>query len=117
MLNNMSMSIRQMIQERSEKLRDAANLSAHEIADILVELTSLLASLNAEIEESDYWYRVLLDKKLTELGSAAKAKISAQSSDEYKKVMERKAQKEALIELIRACKYAIRAHSEEYQVT
>ena len=110
-------TIRQMIQERSEKLLDAANISTHEIANTLVELTSLLASLNAEIEESDYWYRVLLNKKLEELGSAAKAKISAQATDEYKKVSERKAQKEALIELIRACKYSIRAHGDEYQST
>jgi len=106
-----------MIAERSEKLRGASELSPNEIADILVELSSLLSSLNSQIAEADYWYRVLLDKHMGDFGSAAKAKIKSEASDEYRKLNDMKMQKEALIELIRACKYAIRAHSEEYQVT
>lgn len=107
-------SIRQMIQERSERLRNASSLSPHDIANILLELTSLLSSLNAQIEEASYWYRVLLDKNMGD-GSAARAKVKSEASEEFRKVQEQKAQKEALVELIRAAKYAIRAHGEEYQ--
>ena len=110
-------TIRQMIVSRSEELRGVTELSPQRVAEILIELSSLLASLNAHIAEKKYIYNVLLDMKLTELEVASKAKISAQASNEWREMNEAELQKEALEETIRSGKYFLRAQESEYKNT
>lgn len=106
-----------MISQRSEELRGVADLPPQRVAEILIELSSLLASINAHIAEKKYLYNVLLDMKLTELGVASKAKISAQATTEWKEMNEAELQKEALEETIRSGKYFLRAQFIEYHNT
>lgn len=107
-------SIREIIKQKSLKLRGISSLGPMDVATELVELTSLLSSLNEHIADKRYWYNVLLEKKMQELGSAAKAKISAEASQEWKGWNEAVLQKEALEEMIRSLKYFQRAASTEY---
>src|SRR3990167_6635963 len=116
-MENSKQNIRQMIVSRSEELRGVTELSPQRVAEILIELSSLLASLNAHIAEKKYLYNVLLDTKLTELGVASKAKISAQASLEWKEMNEVEMQKEALEETIRSGKYFLRSKEEEWRNT
>src|SRR3990167_9045154 len=113
-MENSKQNIRQMIVSRSEELRGVTELSPQRVAEILIELSSLLASLNAHIAEKKYLYNVLLDMKLTELGVASKAKISAQATLEYKDLLEAELQEKALVETIAAAKYLIRSHEREW---
>jgi hypothetical protein len=108
------MTIREIIKEKSLKLREISSLGPMQVATELVELTSLLSSLNEYIADKRYWYNVLLEKKMQELGSAAKAKVSAEATQEWKEWNEAVVQKEALEEMIRSLKYFQRAASVEY---
>ncbi len=106
--------IREMIRERSEKLRNASELSPHEIADILLELTSLLSSLSGETVEAEYWYKTKLQLERESAKSAVDAKIKAEISPEWKAWRERDAQLKSLIELIRSCKKFLAVRQDEY---
>lgn len=106
-----------MIKERSEEIRNASELHSTRVAEILLELSSLLASLNSHIAEKKYLYNILLQMKLEELGVASKAKIAAQASNEWREMNEAELQAEALNETIRSTKYFLRAHEQEWQAT
>ncbi len=108
-------TIREIITKKSESLRDIDKLGAHNAAVELVELSSLLSSLNKEIVDKQF----LLNQKRTELlqeaKSVAKARLLAESTQEWKDFMDRLYQKEAVIELLRAVKHYIRSAGEEYR--
>ena len=106
-----------MIKERSEKLRDAAELSPHDIADILLELSSLNASMATELMDSEAWYKEKLKIERDNSKSATDAKINAEASKEYRDWRERKGQWDALQETIRSCKLYLRVRNEEYNQT
>ena len=106
-------SIRTIIQEKSELLRDVNKLGIGAASEILVELSSLLSSLNAEIVETQY----LLNKKrvllLEEHKTVAKAKTLSEASEEWHEWYQRIMWRDALMEQIRALKYYLRGASDE----
>jgi len=109
------MSIRQMIKERSEELRGVAELSPHRIADILLELNSLNASLGEEMVNAEAWYKEKIKLERDSAKNATDAKINAEASKEYKDWRERKVTWDALQETIKSCKLFLRIKNEEYQ--
>ena len=111
----MAESIRDIITRKSEELRDTDSLGPHKVANELVELTSLLSSLNREIVDSEAWYKIRKMELLKEHGSAAKATIFAEASEEYKQYRDRIMQGKAVEELIRSLKYYLKTSEFEYK--
>lgn len=107
------MTIREIIQEKSGKFRDASALSPGQVAQEMVELSSLMSSLNAEISEWQYSYNCELAAQRDKNKSAADAKIFAQASSVWKELDARLKQKEALVELIRSAKYLQKSQMQE----
>lgn len=106
-------TIRELISEKSALLRDVDKLGPARASEELVELASLLSSLNAEIAEKHF---ILNQKKielLQEAKSVSKAKMMAEATTEWKDFIDRVMQREALEELLRAVKYYLRAAERE----
>lgn len=113
----MAESIRDIIRAKSEALRFVDQLGPAKASEELVSLSSLLASLNAYIGEKQYWYNMKNQALLLEFGTAAKAKIHAQASQEWKEWNDAVLQKEALEELIRSVKYYLRSAENEQKLS
>ena len=108
-----TMTIRELISEKSALLRNVDKLGPHAASEELVELASLLSSLNAEIVEKHF---ILNQKKvelLQEAKSVSKARMLSEATPEWRDFMERLTQREALEELLRAVKYYLRAAEKE----
>lgn len=106
-------SIRDIIHEKSESLRDMDALGPAKAAEELVEISALLASINKEVTERNYGYNLLCRTKLAETKVAAKAKIEAQASEEWKDWQMAIGYQKAALEIIRALKYYLRRISDE----
>ena len=106
-------TIREMIKERSERLRDISNIPPHEAAEILVQLTSLLSTLNAYIVDKQFTYNQKRVEIRAEKKSVAEAKLFSESTIEWREWQEAVAQRDALEEAIRALKYYIRGLENE----
>ena len=109
------MNIREIIVAKSNMLRDVAELGPGKASEELVELASLLSSLNAEIADKQWIFNTKKQMCLDEHKSAAKAKIYAEASQEWKDYIDRVMQKEAVEELLRAVKYYLRSAEAEYR--
>lgn len=110
------MTIREQIAKHSARFREADNLSPHDVAQRLVELTSLLASLNTEIVQANYNYNVVINNLRKTTKSAVDAKIQAQATPEWLAWKEREKQGEALVELIRSAKKYLAMASDEQKL-
>ena len=119
----MAMTIRELIKEKSELLREVDKLGPVKAAEELVELASLLSSLNAETTEKHF----ILNQKKVELlngskfqgkpNSVALAKMLSEATQEYKDWLDRFMQGKALEEMIRSLKYYLRQASEEIKIS
>ena len=109
----MAKTIRDIIAEKSELLRNVEQLGPGKASEELVELCSLLSSLKKYVVEKNYWYNIQRQNMLKEHGKGVLAKIHAEASAEWKDWQEAKAQEEALEELIRSIKYYLRGAEKE----
>lgn len=106
-----------LIEEKTAECQQLfdAGIGAQEASQKLVNLSSLLASLNATITDAHFSLNQKKKALLEEDGmTVAKAKVYAEASDEWKRFITLLNQKESLIELIRAVKYYLKASMEEY---
>ena len=106
-------TIRELITEKSSLLRDIDTLGPIKVSEEVVELASLLSSLNAEIVVSQFALNQKRRELLEEAKSVAKARLLAEATEEWRSWFERVMQREALQELIRTCKYYLRAVDTE----
>ena len=113
----MANTIRDIIRLKSETLREVEKIGPQKASEELVNLSSLLSSLNAYISDKNYAYNVKYQDLLLEHTVAAKAKIHAEASLEWKELDAAKMQKEALKELIGSLKYYCRAAEEEKRIS
>lgn len=108
-------TIRELITIKSTLLRDVDKLGPAKASEELVELASLLSSLNAEIVEKHF----ILNQKKVELlqdaQSVAKAKLLSEATDEWHEWQIRLKQGEALLSLIQAVKYYLKSAEKEYK--
>lgn len=106
-------TIRELITEKSEKLRDVDVLGPDVAAEELVALSSLLSSLNKEIADAHF----VLNQKKKELietyKTVAKAKLYAEATEEWKQWFDRVMQAEALNQMIQAVKYYLKGAERE----
>src|SRR3990167_884721 len=98
------LSIRDMVDAKVVKLRSVDSLSPQEIAQECIELSSLWASVNVEIVDRKMAYNIKLKELLIEHETAPKAKIYAESTEEYRQVLEVEAYSKSVLEMIRATK-------------
>lgn len=109
-------TIRDEIQRYAILLRNADTLTPHMASGYLVELTSYLASVNAEISKRLF----ALNQKKVELLEAHKtsseAKMRAEATPEYQAWHEAHMQGKALEETLRSIKVFVRTASEEMKL-
>ena len=106
-------SIREMIAERLNEIRDTSTLNPHRAAEIIVELSSLGASLNQELVAAKFAFKEVKNKYRIELKAANQATVAAEATKEYKDWLDRDAQANALIEAVRSLKYYIKVAEVE----
>jgi hypothetical protein len=109
-------SVREMIRVIQHEVRDG-DVTPGRAADMLTTLTALLGNVNDEIREADMEYaRVLLDH-LGHDEAANRAKIRAETTEQYRRKREARDTKELTVELIRSLKFLLKAKSEEMRYT
>lgn len=111
-----ALTIRDMV----EKIRVEAgteNLQPPRGADLLRTLTSLLGNLNARIRETDMTYKKKLLQCYAQEEKANRAKIVAETTQEYLEMREARDLKELAIEITRSLKYFLRCWEEELKAT
>ncbi len=84
-------------------------------AELLKKLSALLGNINDKIVETEFEYSKELLRQLDLEQKANRAKIKAETSDEYLAKQEARNLKELVIEMIRSLKYFLRAKAEEYR--
>ena len=102
-----------MIEEKITKLRNVDALSPQEIAQESIELSSLWASVNMEIVDRKMAYNLKLKNLLEVHQTAPKAKIHAESSNEFRELLEVEAYSKSVQELIRSCKVSVKLAESE----
>ena|ERR1700748_603490 len=107
------MTIREIIQQKAELLKDVDALGPAKASEELVSLSALLASVNKEVTDRNFAYNVLVKDTLAKENVAAKAKIIAQASKEWKDWMEAIGYQKATLDMIRALKYYLRRVEDE----
>lgn len=107
------MTIRDLAAQKLKECGDIESLGAHRAAELLVELTSLLASVSKECVDRKAWYAVKKMELLKEWSKAAIATIYAESSPEYKQFLEAEELRKVIIEAQRSLKYYLRINEDE----
>jgi len=110
-------SVRGIIKDFQREIRDT-DLLPERASEILAKSAALMVNVNDEIRERAMIY----NKKLLEIldqenKSVAKARVIAETTQEYEDYLEAKNTKEALLELIRSLKYFLRAKEEEFGIS
>lgn len=111
----MAQNLRELIAEKSLLLRDVDSLGPAGAAKELVELSSILSSLNAEIADKHYWYNMKRVELIGEHKTASKARVYAEASQEWKDWQDRLVQRDSVVEMIRALKYYLKGAESEYK--
>ena len=109
------MTISERINNYRNELVSVKELTPDRAREILVELSALSGNVLEEIRKRDLEYnRKLLDCYKKE-SKANRAKIEAETSEEYQKKREAKDLKEICSELINSLKYFIRGKENEWK--
>jgi hypothetical protein len=86
-------------------------------AELLVRLSSLLGNCLQEIREADHEYSLVLLGHLEKDEAANRAKIRAETSEEFLRKREARDLKELVLEMSRSLKYLLRSHEEEMRLS
>jgi hypothetical protein len=98
------------------ELRDT-DVSPERACVLLAKLTALLGNCNDEIRRADAAYAVVLLRHLEGEEAANRAKIRAETTEEYERKREARDTKELVVELVRSLKYILRSQEEEMRLT
>lgn len=109
------MTIRELVKGIQVEIRDSA-LQPTRAAELLAKLTALLGNVNDEIREADHYYAEVLLIYLNEDEAASRAKIRAETSQQYRRKREARDTKELVVEMIRSLKYVIKSNQEEMRL-
>ena len=110
-------SVRDMIRQIQQEVRDTPDLLPSRAAELLTKLTALIGNCNDEIREADHAYAVVLLQYLDADEAANRAKIRAETSLPYVRKREARDTKELVVELARSLKYYLRGKTEELQLS
>lgn len=107
------MTIRELADKKIELFRDLDSLQPAQIAQEVVELSSLWASVNKELIDRKCWYAEKKKQLLVEHGKGVLATIHAEASPEYRAMIEAEAYSKSIQEMIRSAKYYLRLNESE----
>jgi len=108
-------TIRDMLRKLQIEAKDL-DLAPHRMADMLVQLTALYASVIEEGRESEFAYKAVLLSQLDSEEAASRAKIRAENSEAYRRMRIAKDCEKVTIELIRSLKMALRTKEAELRI-
>lgn len=111
------MTLRDLIRECVQELSKIDQIGPGRASEILVKLSSLLASITKECVEARHILSVKKVELLKEHGTATSATIYVEASPEFKEWAERDGLRKDVIEQMRAIKFYIKASVEEYKGT
>ena len=98
------MTIRALCDQKIELFRNLDSLDPQQIAQEVVELSSLWASIQKELIDRKCWYAELRKLLLIEHKKAALANIYAEATAEYRALIEAEAYNKSIQEMIRSGK-------------
>lgn len=108
-------SVREHVKNaQAQMLQDLSPVQAREL---LVKLTSLLGNVLSECTAADHAYAIVLLRFLDADEAANRAKIRAETSQEYLRKQEASTTKQLIVEAIRSLKSYITSVSEEMRLT
>ena len=110
------MSIRDRVQQIGV-LMLAGDPAPSEIRNYEVQLAGLLAATNKALTGAQLAYNRKLAETRAMVKTAAEAKMQAEAGDEYADLVEAKATKDSVMELLRTCRSAQRSLSDEMRMT
>ena len=97
-------TIRDLCDEKIILFRDLDSLQAEQVAQEVVELSSLWSSIQKELIDREMWYNELLKMLIVEHKTVAKANLYGRASKEYRQLLEATAYSKSMQELIRTGK-------------
>jgi hypothetical protein len=110
-------TIRELIDEKIEKLRNVDSLSPQDIAQESIELSSLLASVRLGLIDRELAYNEVLKNLTVEHKTVTKAKVFADCTPEYRAKMEAEAYLKSTADLIMTTKRHTALAEQEYRLT
>ncbi len=107
------MNLRELVQSKLKECGDIESIGPHRAAALLVELSSLLASVSKECVDRKAWYTEKRMQLFKEYTKAAQATIVAEASPEFKNWLEAEELRKVIIEAQRSLKYFLRVNEAE----
>jgi hypothetical protein len=111
-----SLTVRDRVKAAQREIRDGGELVPSRATQLLMELTALLGNCAEEIRAADSAYATVLLRELESSEKANRAKIRAETSEEYERKRQARDTKELVYELISSLKYLLRAQAEEMRL-
>jgi len=115
-LSQPKQTVREMVHEIQTELR-TTDVSPSRAAELLVKLTALMGNCLEEIRNADHAYALVLLGHLEADTAANRAKIRAETTQEYLWKRETRDTKEIVVEMSRSLKYLLRSQAEEMRLT
>ena len=112
----MELTIRERISEYQNEILKG-DLMPDRAAEILTQISALLGNINDRIKDCDIIYSKVLLKHLETQEKANRAKIVAETSQEYDDKRTARNTKELTIEIMRSLKYFLRSKEEEIRAS
>ena len=110
------MRIRDMVVDYQNKIASKDDLQPEKAAKYMTELSALLGNINDRIKETELAYNKKLLQCYESEEKANRAKILAETSQEYDDKLTAKNVKEVAIQMIGSLKYYLRAKEQEYRL-
>lgn len=110
------MTIRERIRKIQADLRDGA-LTPDMARESVVQLTALLGNVGDELREADHEYKLVLLGAMRSEDKANRARIVAETSQQYVRAREAKDTERLVIEMVRSCKAYLRSLDEEMRLS
>jgi hypothetical protein len=109
-------TIRDMLRKLQIEAKDL-DLAPQRMADMLVQLTALYASIIEEKRESEFAFKAVLLTELQREQAASRAKIIAENTESYRRMRVASDTEKVCLELMRSLKICLRAKTEDMRMT
>jgi len=108
-------SVREMVKAMQQEML-TGDLPPTRATELLIRLSALIGNTNEEIRGADSAYAAVLLRELEQNEKANRARIRAETTEEYARKREARDTKELVLELTRSLKYLIRSAQEEMRL-
>lgn len=109
-------TVRALIRSIQTRVRDQ-DLPPAEAAELAVKLSALYGNVLDEVREAEMEFNNVLLTHMNGTEAANRAKIRAQTTDEYKRLREAQDTSKLVLELTRSLKSLVRLKQEEMRLT